>query len=108
MYILNIASTIKKMSVNEIRHFIFENYYKRIGFSRKNNHYSIKHQKKKDLQLSATKLTEKIPDPHNTKECYQSFIRWENTKSAKQSKIITYQLKTFENPNTLDHLLQII
>ena len=30
MYILNIASTIKKMSVNELRYFIFENYYKQI------------------------------------------------------------------------------
>ena len=35
MYILNIASPIKKMSVNEIRDFIFENYYKQIGFSKK-------------------------------------------------------------------------
>ena len=30
MYTLNIARAIKKMSVNEIRDFIFENYYKRI------------------------------------------------------------------------------
>ena len=35
MYILNISGAIKKMSVNEIRAFIFENYYKRIGFSKK-------------------------------------------------------------------------
>ena len=49
MYILNIASTIKKMSlyeltdfyyhcfkkiVNELRDFIFQNYYKRIGFDK--------------------------------------------------------------------------
>ena len=32
MYILNIASAVKKMSVNEIRDS--ENYYKRIGFSK--------------------------------------------------------------------------
>ena len=32
MYILNIASAIKKMSVIKIRDVIFENYYKRIGF----------------------------------------------------------------------------
>ena len=32
MYILNIASAIKKMTFNELRDFIFENYYKRIGF----------------------------------------------------------------------------
>ena len=37
MYILNIVKTIKKISANEIRHFIFENYYKRIGFSKENS-----------------------------------------------------------------------
>ena len=30
MHIINIASTIKKMSVNEFRYFIFENYYKQL------------------------------------------------------------------------------
>ena len=34
MHILNIAKAIRKMSVNEFRDFIFENYDKRIGFSR--------------------------------------------------------------------------
>ena len=45
MYILNIAKAIKKMSVNDIRDFTFDNYYKRIGFSKENWYYSIKHQK---------------------------------------------------------------
>ena len=31
----------------------------------------------------------------------QSFITKENTKSVNQSKIITYQPKTFENPNVI-------
>ena len=31
-------------------------------------------------------------------EHYQSIIRKRNTKSVKQSEIITYQPKTFENP----------
>ena len=31
----------KKMSVNETQGFIFENYYKRIGFSKENSYYSI-------------------------------------------------------------------
>ena len=35
MHILNIASAIKKMSVNELKEFIFENYYKRIRFIKK-------------------------------------------------------------------------
>ena len=34
MYILNTARVIKKMKVNEIRDFMFENYYKRNGFSK--------------------------------------------------------------------------
>ena len=47
MYILNISRAIKKMSVKEIRDFIFENYYKRIGFCKGNSYYSIKRLKKK-------------------------------------------------------------
>ena len=38
------------MSVNEIRVFVFENYYKRIGVSKENSYYSMKNQKKKALQ----------------------------------------------------------
>ena len=49
MYILNIAIAIKKMSVNEIKDFIFESYYKRIGFSNEISYYSIKHLKKKKI-----------------------------------------------------------
>ena len=52
------------------------------------------------LLLLVNKLIEKLPDPHNSKEHYHSFIRKKNTKSEKQSKMITYQLKIFENPNT--------
>ena len=46
MYILNIANAMKKMPVNEIRDFIFENYYERIGFSEENSYYSVKNQEK--------------------------------------------------------------
>ena len=49
MYILNIASAVKKISANGIRDFIFENYYKRIGFSKENSYYSMKHFKKKKI-----------------------------------------------------------
>ena len=34
MYNINIASATKTMLANEIRDFIFENYYKEIGFSK--------------------------------------------------------------------------
>ena len=55
----------------------------------------------KNLWL-ANKLIEKIPDAHNVKEHYQSIIRKKNRKSVKQSEIITYQPKTFENQNVVD------
>ena len=34
MYILDIGIAIKKMTVNELRDFIFENYCKQIGFEK--------------------------------------------------------------------------
>ena len=40
--------------------------------------------RKKDLQLFATKFTEKIPDFCNAKERYQWFLGKKNTKSVKQ------------------------
>ena len=43
-----------------------------------------------------------MPDPCNTKKHYQSFIRKKNKKSVKQSDIINYQPKTFENTNFVD------
>ena len=59
MYILNIVKAIKKISINEIKDFTFENYYKRIGFSKDSTYYSIKSLKKKDLLFLANKLIEK-------------------------------------------------
>ena len=40
----------------------------------------LKHSKEKDFLLLANKLIEKILDPRNAKEHYQSFIRKENIK----------------------------
>ena len=45
MYILNIVNAIRKITANEIRDFIFKICYKRIGFSKENNYYSMKHKK---------------------------------------------------------------
>ena len=47
MYTLNITKAIQMMSVNEMRDFIFENYYKRIGFLKENSYYSMKRLKKR-------------------------------------------------------------
>ena len=62
------------MSINEIKTFIIENYYKRIGFF---------------------KLIKNIPDSRSANEQYQSFVTKKNRKSVKQSEIITYQPKAF-------------
>ena len=51
--------------------------------------------------LLANKLIEKIPDSCNAKEHYQSFLRKKSTKSVKHQEVITYQAKSFENPNTV-------
>ena len=51
MHILNTVNATKKMAVNELEDFIYENYYIQMGFARESSYYSIKHQKKKDLQL---------------------------------------------------------
>ena len=47
MYMINIVKAIKKLSINEIINFIFENYYKRIAFFMENSYCSVKHLKKK-------------------------------------------------------------
>ena len=47
MYILNIASVIKMMALNELRDSIYKNYYKQVGFNKENSYYSMKHQQRK-------------------------------------------------------------
>ena len=50
MYILNISNAIKKMSINEIRYFIFKNYCKQIrlllGY-KQSSYYSMKRLRKR-------------------------------------------------------------
>ena len=47
MHILNILSVKEKMAIKEPKYFIYENYYRRIGFPKRNSYYSMKHQRKK-------------------------------------------------------------
>ena len=84
------------MSVNDLKDFIFEHYYKRMGFPKENSYYSMKGLKRKYLLLLANKLIEKVPDPRNAQERYESFLINKNRKSVKQSEIITYEPKTFD------------
>ena len=67
------------MIVKEMKDCIFGNYEQQIGFANKNSYYSIKHQKKTNIQLLETKLAENIPDTLNAKEHYQ-LLRRKNTK----------------------------
>ena len=71
-------------------------------FFKESSYYSVKSSKKKDFLLVASKLIEKVRDPLNAKEHYQSSMTKRNRKSVKQSEIITYQPKTFKNPNTVN------
>ena len=52
--------------------------------------------KRKYLLVLANKLIEKVPEPGDAKENYESFLRTKNRKSVKQSEITTYQPKTFD------------
>ena len=56
----------------------------------------MKHLKRKFLLVLANKLIRKVPDPRNTKEHCESFLRKKNKASVRQSAIITYQSKMFD------------
>ena len=69
------------MIIDELGDFVFENYCRKTGFEREDSYYLMKHQKKKDLQLFAIKLTErKKPDQRNANENYQSYSKKKQTK----------------------------
>ena len=70
MYTLNITKPIKTVSINKIKNFIFEKYYRQIGFSKIFSCNSMKVLNKKDLLLLANKLIKNIPDPRNAKGHY--------------------------------------
>ena len=82
MYTLNITKAIKEMSVNDSKDFIFENLSKRIGFSKESSYCSMKRLKRKDLLLLTNKLIEKVTDPRNAKEHYESLLGKKGRKSV--------------------------
>ena len=101
MHILNISSAIKKMTVHELRNFIFENYYKRNEFVKQSSYYSIKRLKKR-FAIAGDQINRKIVDHSNAEEYYNSYLKRKNTKLVKRSKVITQQQKPLENPNIVD------
>ena len=68
----------------------------------------MKRLNKKYFLLMASKLKGNIPDPCNAKEHYKSFMIKENRKSVKQAEIITYQPRTFQNPELVDIKSQLL
>ena len=61
------------MTVKELRDFIFENYYQQRHLLKKTIIIQC-NISKKDLQLFAAKLIEKIPYTISAKKYYQSFL----------------------------------
>ena len=47
------------MSINEIRDFFFENYFKGTEFSKENNYYSMKRLKKKRFIVACKQINRK-------------------------------------------------
>ena len=107
MYILNtISAIIKKMTIKELKDFMLKNYYRQIGFPKEKNYYSMKHQKKKELLLLATKLIESIPDASNAQEYYKSYFKRRN-KIGKKIKNNFSAAKNCRKPKHFSHKLLI-
>ena len=68
----------------ELKDFIFEKYYRQLGFTKENSYYSIKHWKEKDLLLLGVKLIKKITDASNAKDYCKSFLKNKNQKLVNQ------------------------
>ena len=73
---------------------IWGKYNKRVGFNKENTYYLLKHQKK-DLPWFAIKLIEKIPDPSNINEYYQSYLKNKIAKTIKNNLSTT---RNFRKP----------
>ena len=91
----------------ELKDFIFENFYTRLGFARENSYYSMKHQKKTDLHLFATKLRKKkkliLAMLRNPKQSFIPELQLKDTESAIKNKLIDSltELKVFKVVTTL-------
>ena len=59
---------MKRMTIKQFRDFIFESYYRRIGFTKENSYYSMKHQKKRFI-IICNQIIKKT-DPGTAKEYY--------------------------------------
>ena len=97
------CQSYKKMSVNEIEDFIFENYYKRIGFSNENSYYSMKSLKKEYLFLLTKTLREKkYQILAILKITINQIIYKKKHRINKTTKKNYSSIKNFWNPNIVD------
>lgn len=65
----------KKLKFDKLTDFLFENYYKRIVFVKEKSYYfQSKLRKKKTFLLLVTKLMQKLANPNNAKEQYNSYL----------------------------------
>ena len=103
LYILNIEK-IKKMTVKDLRLLTFENYYKRIDFTKKGSYYSLK----KYLILFAINLTKKIPDPTKCKEHHELFLKNNRKRIQKTSKNSDIKSAAVKHSKTAFNLLKPI
>ena len=56
--VISIVGAIKKMTIKELKDFVYEKYYKWVRFIKESTYYSTKHQRRSFLSF-ATKLIEK-------------------------------------------------
>ena len=85
------------MAANELRNFIFENYYKRIGFIKQITYYS-KQRLRKRFDIACTEINRKRADPNNVKEYYYSYLKKHKTsKTIKNNFSATkiHRIQTF-------------
>ena len=78
MYRLKSGRAIKRMTANELRDFIYESMKTitdKSNFLKKTVITQWNIRKKQALQLFGTILIEKIPDPTNVKQYYQSYLK---------------------------------
>ena len=91
------------MLINEIKDFIsLKTIIYELDFLKKAVIIQLHAWKRIYLLLLSNKFIENIPDPRHIKEHYQSLIVKINRKSVKQLEILTYQPRTFQNPEIVD------
>ena len=81
-------NVIAKITVKELREFIYENYYKKNRFYWKRNNYLLKKIRKTLVRLDI-KLTKKIPDPSQR-------ASWFIKKKKKMKKLSLSKKKKFK------------